>query len=69
MAVVYFTGWIPQEANRRRRLAGSRLLRECSWDQHLWEGRDRSRIGRRAKWSLSKGLILPLRVSETGMAL
>lgn len=44
-------GWLPGEQTQRQSSAWRALIREWSWDQHLWKGKERRRIGQREKLS------------------
>lgn len=46
------TGWVPWNSWR----LGSRCIREDSYDEHLWMGRQIDRIGEELLWSFNRGL-------------
>ena len=37
--------WVFWEADSEVEIEVQKSARECSWDQHWWKGRERSRIG------------------------
>lgn len=45
-------GWLPQKANG---VVPRLFLKECLQDQHLWNGADRSKMGKKEKWNCHTG--------------
>lgn len=54
------TGWVFWEGDSEVKIEMPKSGRECSWDQHLWKGREGSRIG---QWGVKPMIQSPPEVS------